>query len=107
MNKKELDTDIVSEDVELVNKIIGAELEAEKNGLIEQDKANTSDSAPSGDTAIQPLMLTVQEVQALLRIGRNKTYELIRSGELPSIRIGRQIRISKTAIEQFIVGKNQ
>lgn len=40
-----------------------------------------------------PMMLTVKEVGEILRTGRNTTYDLINSGEIPSIKIGRQIRI--------------
>ncbi len=40
-----------------------------------------------------PMMLTVREVSEILRTGRNTTYDLISSGEIPSIKIGRQIRI--------------
>jgi excisionase family DNA binding protein len=40
-----------------------------------------------------PMMLTVKEVGEILRTGRNTTYDLISSGEIPSIKIGRQIRI--------------
>ncbi len=40
-----------------------------------------------------PMMLTVREVGKILRTGKNTTYDLISSGEIPSIKIGRQIRI--------------
>lgn len=45
---------------------------------------------------------TVPELAAALKIGRNTAYELIRAGIVPSIRIGRQIRISKQAIIDYI-----
>lgn len=44
-----------------------------------------------------PLMLTVPEVLDVLGIGRNTVYETIRTGKLPSRRIGKcgQIRVLK------------
>jgi excisionase family DNA binding protein len=50
-----------------------------------------------------PDILTVPEVMKLLRIGRNTTYEAIRSGALPSIRIGRRILVPKKALELFLL----
>lgn len=49
-----------------------------------------------------PLVLKVSEVAKLLSIGRNTAYDLVRSGAIKSIRVGRQIRISKSAFLEFI-----
>lgn len=49
-----------------------------------------------------PLLMTVCEAGQVLRIGRSKAYELVRSGKLKSIRLGKQIRIPKQAIEDFL-----
>lgn len=40
-------------------------------------------------------VLTVEEVQKVLRLGRNKTYEFLKSEScpVPSIRVGHQIRV--------------
>ena len=40
-----------------------------------------------------PLIMTVEDLMPILLIGRNTAYELVRSGEIKSIRVGRQIRI--------------
>jgi excisionase family DNA binding protein len=45
-----------------------------------------------------PLLLTVQEVQRLLRVGRTAAYEAIRCGDIPSIKVGRSIRVPKSAV---------
>ena len=47
-------------------------------------------------------ILTVSELAQMLRIGRNNAYELVRAGIIPSIKIGRQIRISKQAVCEYI-----
>ncbi|MEZ4554828.1 MAG: helix-turn-helix domain-containing protein [Dehalococcoidia bacterium] len=45
-------------------------------------------------------MLTVPEAAKLLRIGRNHAYELVARGEIPSVRLGRLIRIPRAALER-------
>ena len=49
-----------------------------------------------------PLIMTVEDLMPILLIGRNTAYELIRSGKIKSIRIGRQIRISRDALIAFL-----
>lgn len=53
-----------------------------------------------------PLALTVPEAAEVLRIGRNTTYDLVRCGVLRSIRIGRQLRVPREAILDFLHGGN-
>ena len=50
----------------------------------------------------EPMLLTVDEVQELTQLGRTKVYELIRSGELPVVRIGRLLRIRRQALERWL-----
>ena len=38
----------------------------------------------------------------ILGIGRNTAYELVRSGQIRSIRIGRQLRIPKEAVQEYL-----
>jgi excisionase family DNA binding protein len=57
-------------------------------------------SVPSDDRE----MLKVREVGAKLRIGRNQAYELVRSGALRSVRIGRAIRVPVEALEEYKAG---
>ena len=49
-----------------------------------------------------PVALRVEELMPILGIGRNTAYELIRSGQIRSIRIGRQIRIPRDALLEFL-----
>jgi excisionase family DNA binding protein len=49
-----------------------------------------------------PDLATVAEVQQLLRTGRRQTYEAVRRGDIPSIRIGRSIRIPRAALERAL-----
>ena len=49
--------------------------------------------------------LRVEDLMPLLGIGRNTAYELIRSGQIRSVRIGRQIRIPRDALLEFLDGR--
>lgn len=47
-------------------------------------------------------IITVDELCEMLRIGRNKAYELLRNGKIRAFRCGRNWIISKDAVEEFI-----
>ncbi len=49
-----------------------------------------------------PMTLRVGDLMPILGIGRNTAYELIRSGQIRSVRIGRQIRIPRDALLEFL-----
>ena len=49
-----------------------------------------------------PVTLRVEELMPILGIGRNTAYELVHSGRLRSIRVGRQIRIPKAEVLRFL-----
>jgi excisionase family DNA binding protein len=47
-------------------------------------------------------VLTVEEAAAMLRIGRTAAYDAARRGDLPTIRIGRRIRVPRRALEKML-----
>jgi len=49
-----------------------------------------------------PLTLTVEEAGQVLRIGRNTAYEIVRCGKLRSVKVGKQLRIPKQAIMDYL-----
>lgn len=53
-----------------------------------------------------PLTLRVEELMPILNIGRNTAYELIRCGQIHSIRVGRQLRIPKQAVIDYLLSEN-
>ncbi len=53
-----------------------------------------------------PVTLRVGDLTAILDIGRNTAYELIRSGRIQSVRVGRQIRISRNEVVRFLSGES-
>lgn len=52
---------------------------------------------------IIPATYTVREVAEILRIGRNKAYGLVRNKAIGSIKMGREYRIPKVCVEQFLM----
>lgn len=54
-----------------------------------------------------PRLLTVPEAMAQLNVSRWTLYNLIRSGELASVTIGRARRIPAAALDDFISGRLQ
>ena len=49
-----------------------------------------------------PLVMSVPEMARLLRIGRNAGYSLVNSGKIRTIRIGKSIRISRSALLEYL-----
>jgi excisionase family DNA binding protein len=49
-------------------------------------------------------VLKVKEVTGELRVGINQAYELIQRGEIRSVRIGRAVRVTREALEEFLAG---
>ena len=52
--------------------------------------------------------VTVEEAARMLGVGRNTAYEAVRTGELPSLRIGRRIVVPVRALERLLdsAGRN-
>lgn len=49
-----------------------------------------------------PLVLSVEQLAAVLGIGVNNAYQLVRSESIRSVRIGRQYKIPKNALEAYL-----
>jgi len=53
---------------------------------------------------LERLVYTVAEAGKLLGLSRNLTYESIRMGQIPSIRVGRRILIPRAALIRLLEG---
>ena len=51
--------------------------------------------------------LKVPEVAEDLRIPRSRAYELVGNGEIPSVRIGRSVRVSRKELERWLEEQRQ
>lgn len=49
-----------------------------------------------------PVVLSVQQLAEVLQIGRNAAYQLVNTGQIRSIRIGRTIRIPQAALLEYL-----
>ncbi len=63
-------------------------------------------SKQRGKTKELPLVLKVEELMPILSIGRNTAYELVRSGQIRSVRIGRAYRIPREAVAEYLRKKS-
>ena len=46
--------------------------------------------------------LTLRQVQEILGIGSTKAYELVATGVIPSIKVGRSIRVNRQELEGWL-----
>ena len=54
------------------------------------------------DISQLPLVLTIDDLISVLHIGRNKAYDLVKSKQIQSIKVGKQIRIPRAALERYL-----
>jgi len=47
-------------------------------------------------------VLTISELCEILMIGRNRAYELLKTGQLGCFQLGRNWRIPKIALEEYL-----
>jgi excisionase family DNA binding protein len=76
------------------------------------DKLNALHSMPMATQIVggrdeAKLLLTVTEAASLLSLGRSKTYELVRAGVIPSVRItgSRRIKVSDLLVYVAALGE--
>jgi excisionase family DNA binding protein len=56
----------------------------------------------ASNNGYEPDLLTVPEAAKLLRISRNLAYELVARQQLPCVRLGRVIRVPRSALDAWI-----
>ena len=49
-----------------------------------------------------PIMMTIQELGKFLRVSRNTAYSFVKTGVIPSIKVGRQTRIYREDVIRFV-----
>ena len=55
-------------------------------------------------TTDAPLLVSPKESQRLLSVGQTTLYELIKSGKLEVVKIGRATRIQRASIDALVAG---
>jgi excisionase family DNA binding protein len=62
----------------------------------------TASNNTNGDNPMAKVLLTPEEVAEAVGIGHTKVYELMVSGRLRSVKIGRLRRVVVSALDEFI-----
>lgn len=55
----------------------------------------------------QPEVLTAEEAAAYLRVSMNTMRKLLRDGEIPAAKVGREWRIKRAALDTFLDGQHR
>jgi excisionase family DNA binding protein len=50
----------------------------------------------------EPLVYTVEQAAEILAVSRGTAYEAVRAGEIPSVRVGRCIRVPRHRLEELL-----
>lgn len=56
----------------------------------------------SGPQPVEPLCVRVNDAARMIGIGRTKLYELISSGELETVKIGKATRITTASLHRLV-----
>ncbi len=64
-----------------------------------------SGAHPRSYTGQMDELLTVGEVAGLLRVSTMTVYRLIRTGELPAVRVGRNYRVRRNDLDTYLQEK--
>lgn len=52
-------------------------------------------------------LLTLAELEELLKVGRTTIYRLLSTREIPSYRIGRSVRVRRTDVDRWLEGRRE
>ena len=58
------------------------------------------------EPALEPLM-SLEEVGSVLRISERSVYRLLRSGDLPSLKVGQRTLVEPEQLRQFIADRRR
>jgi excisionase family DNA binding protein len=77
-------------------------IQVEANGVSQSLSEPQRGPPMKNERAVQPDLLTVPQVASQLQMGLTATYGLIRSGSIPSVRIGNRIRVPRPAMDRWV-----
>ena len=52
------------------------------------------------------IVMSVKDLSRTLNVGINTAYQMVRQGEIRSVRVGRQYRIPAKAVEEYLGNQN-
>ena len=75
--------------------------------MTNQERATTAsrvfEQITEGTSPVRRKLYRVEEVAEVLNVGRTKVFDLIRSGEFASVKVGGSRRVTEQAIDDYIV----
>ena len=79
-------------------------LEEAESALIEYEETLGADSSSTVRPQSPPSkgLLTIPEVCQELGMGKSWVYQRIRSGEIPSVKLGHNIKVRRVALEEYL-----
>ena len=75
---------------------------SQKNTELEGEKGMMDRRNQENYVGILPRLLTAPEVAMTLSVSRSFAYALIQTGQIPSVRLGRSVRVRPQDLEKFI-----
>jgi excisionase family DNA binding protein len=72
----------------------------------EMYRSREEDQVTGSPSFVTGRLFTVAEVAAVMRVSNMTVYRLIRSGELPALRVGKGYRIFEADLERFLEGRS-
>jgi excisionase family DNA binding protein len=70
-------------------------------GVVERMGNATQPGVRSDDL---PFLLTVAQAAEYLSVGRTRVYDLMRTGQLKSVKLGSSRRVARAALDEFLDG---
>ena len=77
-------------------------LEGLETALLEFEEALTGEASERPESARGLDLLSIPEVCQELGMGKSWVYKRIRSGEIPSIKLGHNIKVRRPALEEYL-----
>ncbi|MDR5727950.1 MAG: helix-turn-helix domain-containing protein [Terriglobia bacterium] len=65
---------------------------------------NTTNAGIDMQDELKAITYRIEEAAQLLGIGRNTAYEAARTGQLPTVRIGKRLLVPKVALDKLLNG---
>ena len=56
----------------------------------------------SGQRTVEPICVRVNDAARMIGVGRTKLYELISSGELETVKIGKATRVTTASLHELV-----
>ena len=69
--------------------------------LLEFENSLSGEASERPDSRI-PQLLSIDEVRQTLGMGKSWTYRRIKSGEIPSVKLGRSIKVRQEDLEEYL-----